>query len=151
MKITEVKTYRLQYPLKEKFANSGGFSTSRRAHVVEVVTDNGLTGWGEGSGDVSRSAIEAHILGRSPFDYGAIWHALHESGVSPQAISGVDIALWDLMGKALVAVEINPAFASWIRLGGCPDAIVHGPTEIRLFAFVKHRQLPTQFPLTLLC
>ncbi len=34
---------------------------------------------------------------------------------------------------------------------GCPDAIVHGPTEIRLFAFVKHRQLPTQFPLTLLC
>jgi D-galactarolactone cycloisomerase len=40
-------------------------------------------------------------VGRSPFDYGAIWQALSNSGVSPRAISGVDIALWDLMGKVL--------------------------------------------------
>lgn len=101
MKITEVKMYHLRYPLKEKFANSRSWSTSRGAQVVEVVTDRGTVGWGEGSGDLKQSSIEAHIVGRSPFDYGAIWQALSNSGVSPRAISGVDIALWDLMGKVL--------------------------------------------------
>ncbi len=45
MKITEVKTYHLRYPLKEKFATSGSWSTSRGAQVVEIVTDSGLVGW----------------------------------------------------------------------------------------------------------
>ena len=101
MKVTEVKTYKLRYPLKEKFANSGTWTTARTAHVVEVVTDSGKIGWGEGSGDLSRSALEAQVIGRSPFDYAAIWMALFNDGISPRAISGLDIALWDLMGKAL--------------------------------------------------
>ena len=101
MKITEVKTYHLRYPLREKIAISRGWSTSRQAQVVEIATDNGLIGWGEGTSAVHRSAIDAHIIGRSPFDCGAIYQALSDDGVSPQAISGIDIALWDLMGKAL--------------------------------------------------
>ena len=101
MKITEVKTYHLRYPLREKFAISRGWSTSRQAQVVEITTDNGLIGWGEGTGEVHRSAIDAHIIGRSPFDCGAIYQALSDDGISPKAISGIDIALWDLMGKAL--------------------------------------------------
>ena len=101
MKITDVKTHRLRYPLREKFANSRGWSTSRSAQVVEIATDNGFIGWGEGTGEVNRSAVENHIIGRSPFNYGAICQALFDDGVSPRAISGIDIALWDLMGKAL--------------------------------------------------
>ena len=64
MKIIDVKTHRLRYPLREKFANSRGWSTSRNAQIVEIATDNGLVGWGEGSGEVPRAAVEARIIGR---------------------------------------------------------------------------------------
>jgi D-galactarolactone cycloisomerase len=131
MKITDVKTYQLRYPLREKFANSSSWSTSRGAHVVEVVTDSGFIGWGEGSDNLKRSDMEAHVIGHSPFEYAAIWQALHESRVSPRAISGLDIALWDLMGKALempvyellggaVRTEI-PAYASGLFCKDRPD------------------------------
>lgn len=131
MKIIDVKTYQLRYPVQEKFANSSSWNTSRGAHVVEVITDNGLIGWGEGSGALNRSDLEAHVIGRSPFEYAAIWQVLHESGVSPRAISGLDIALWDVMGKALdmpvyellggaVRTEI-PAYASGLFCKDRPD------------------------------
>lgn len=131
MKITDVKTYHLRYPLKEKFANSSTWNTSRGAHVVEVITDSGLVGWGEGSDQVKRSAIEACLIGRNPFEYAAIWQDLYEQGVSPRGISGVDIALWDVMGKALempvhellggaVRTQI-PAYASGLFCKERPD------------------------------
>jgi len=131
MKIVDVKTYHLRYPLKEKFANSSTWNTSRGAHVVEVVTDNGLIGWGEGSGELKRSVIETDVIGQSPFAYGAIWQALYENGVSPRAISGLDIALWDVMGKTLempvyallggaVRTKI-PAYASGLFCKDRPD------------------------------
>lgn len=131
MKIADVKTYHLQYPVKEKFANSSSWNTLRGAHVVEVITDSGLIGWGEGSGELNRSALEAHVIGRSPFEYAAIWQILHESRVSPRAISGLDIALWDVMGKAVempiyellggaVRTEI-PAYASGLFCKDRPD------------------------------
>ena len=48
MKITDVKTYNLRYPLIEPFANSLGWTNTRTAVVVEIRTDAGITGWGEG-------------------------------------------------------------------------------------------------------
>lgn len=131
MKVAEVKTYKLRYPLQEKFANSGTWTTARTAQVVEVVTDSGEIGWGEGSGELSRSALEAHVIGRSPFDYAAIWQALFNNGISPRAISGLDIALWDLMGKALdmpihrllggAVRQVIPAYASGLFCKERPD------------------------------
>jgi len=41
------------------------------------------------------------VIGRSPFDYDVIWEGLQLQGTDIGAISGVDIALWDVMGKAL--------------------------------------------------
>ncbi|MCZ6681044.1 MAG: mandelate racemase/muconate lactonizing enzyme family protein [Candidatus Poribacteria bacterium] len=101
MKITEVKTYNLKYPLVEPFANSHGWSTARSAGVVEIRTDAGITGWGEGSSIPSQSAIHAHLIGKDPSDIEVIWNAMHQHGGSNiAAISGVDIALWDIMGQA---------------------------------------------------
>ncbi|MCZ6635914.1 MAG: mandelate racemase/muconate lactonizing enzyme family protein [bacterium] len=101
MKIVALKEYKLRYPVQEKFANSSSWNTSRSAQVVEVVTDNGITGWGEGSGELKGGSAERHVIGRSPFDTETIWQDLFENGESPRAISGVDIALWDILGKAL--------------------------------------------------
>ncbi len=102
MKITEIKTYNLRYPLIEPFANSQARSKARHAGVVEIRTDAGITGWGEGLSTPSQSAINAHLIGKDPFDVELIWNAMHQdSGGDIAAMSGVDIALWDIMGKAL--------------------------------------------------
>jgi D-galactarolactone cycloisomerase len=102
MKITEVKTYNLRYPLVEPFANSRGWSKARSAGVVEIQTDAGIVGWGEGLSVPSQSAIDAYLIGKEPFDFELIWNAMHQRGGGDiAAISGVDIALWDIMGKVL--------------------------------------------------
>ena len=101
MKIVDVKTYPLVYPVKVPFANAMRWTRERPFGVVEVTTDEGITGWGEGATVPPRRALEAHVLGRNPFHNEVIWEALHKQGVDAAAISAVDIALWDIMGKAL--------------------------------------------------
>ena len=102
MMITEVKTYDLHYPLVEPFANSRGWSKERSAGVVEITTDAGHTGWGEGLSVPGRRTIEAKLIGRDPFDTEVIWSDLYGLGSGDvAAMSAVDIALWDIAGKAL--------------------------------------------------
>ncbi len=82
----------------------GGFT-------VEVSTDKGLKGYGTG-GAGGGAVIEQHLvkllLGENPFNIERIWDVLYRStmpygqaGIAINAISGVDLALWDLAGKAL--------------------------------------------------
>ena len=47
MKITDVRTHVLRSPLEQPFAFSQGWVSSRGATLVEVTTDDGITGWGE--------------------------------------------------------------------------------------------------------
>jgi D-galactarolactone cycloisomerase len=81
---------------------------------VRVDTDEGVTGWGEAFGFVStpvtRTAIERMLaprcIGRDPSDIATLMaelaFAVHSSGSSGPvvfALSGIDIALWDIAGK----------------------------------------------------
>jgi len=50
MKITDVKYHRLRYPVTEKFGNSFTWITERSSILVEILTDAGITGWGQGAG-----------------------------------------------------------------------------------------------------
>ncbi len=100
MKITDVIVHNLTYKTKHPYANSFMYNRSRSTAVIEVRTDNGLVGWGEG-GAPSPGDIEAHALGRSPFDYEVIYDGLASRGRNARSACGVEIALWDLMGKAL--------------------------------------------------
>jgi D-galactarolactone cycloisomerase len=101
MKIVDVKTYSLVYPVQEPFANAMRWTRERAFGVVEVITDSGITGWGEGATVPGRRAIEAQVIGRNPFHNEVIWEGLHKLGTDTAAISAIDIALWDIMGKAL--------------------------------------------------
>ncbi len=47
VRITEIKTHVLQTPLEQPFSFSQGWVTKRSATLVEVVTDQGISGWGE--------------------------------------------------------------------------------------------------------
>lgn len=115
MKIVEVISHVLQYDLPGELGYSQQYYTRRTAHLVEVRTDEGVTGWGEcfGPGNVAiankgivEKVIQPMILGDDPLDRDVIWHKVYnllrdhgQKGMSMQSLSGVDIALWDIAGK----------------------------------------------------
>lgn len=115
MKITQVISHVLSYDLSQELGYSQQFYARRTAHLVEIRTDEGLTGWGEcfGPGNVAiankvivEKVIQPMILGMDPVDREVIWHKVYnllrdhgQKGMPIQALSGVDIALWDLTGK----------------------------------------------------
>lgn len=115
MKITKVISHVLQYDLPEQLGYSQQYYSKRTAHLVEVETDEGITGWGEcfGPGNVAianktivEQVIQPLILGDDPMDRDVIWHKVYnllrdhgQKGMPLQSLSGVDIALWDIAGK----------------------------------------------------
>ena len=81
--------------------------------MVEIVTDEGITGWGDcyGPAAVSKTIIDTllkpSIVGKDPFDVEVMWEAMYNkvkdyglTGMTISGISGIDIALWDIIGKA---------------------------------------------------
>lgn len=115
MKITKVISHVLQCDMPEELGYSQQFYSKRTAHLVEVNTDEGITGWGEcfGPGNVALAnkaiverVIQPMILAMDPLDRDVIWHKTYnllrdhgQKGMPIQALSGVDIALWDIAGK----------------------------------------------------
>lgn len=81
--------------------------------VVEIFTDNGLVGIGNAalSPLVTKQVIDLHLkpllLGADPWDLEILWQHMYRKtmafgrkGIAMVAISAVDIALWDLLGKS---------------------------------------------------
>lgn len=115
MKITEVISHVLQCDMPEELGYSQQYYNKRTAHLVEVRTDEGITGWGEcfGPGNIAlankgivEKVIQPMILGDDPLDRDVIWHKVYnlmrdhgQKGMPMQSLSGVDIALWDITGK----------------------------------------------------
>ncbi|MBC8103199.1 MAG: mandelate racemase/muconate lactonizing enzyme family protein [Cytophagales bacterium] len=113
-KIDAIRTYLLRARLPEALGWSQGRVDSCETLLVQVVADDGSEGWGEcaGVGAVNQAAVHEFfaplLIGRDPARVDALWHTLWQAsqpwgrrGVLPAALSGLDIALWDLRGKAL--------------------------------------------------
>ena len=93
------------------------YSHHHETTVVRIATDNGIVGWGEAQSPVSPNTtativhdlVRPLIMGRDPFDIEAIWtrnygamrERGHPTGFYIDAIAGADIALWDIVGKAV--------------------------------------------------
>jgi len=113
MKITSITSFLLSDKLDESFYFSQFEYTSRLICVVKITTDAGIAGWGEGYGPagVIRAAIDFFaplVIGRDPLHAEPIWNDMFRraldyarKGVMLSAISAIDIALWDIRGKAL--------------------------------------------------
>lgn len=115
MKITRVTSHVLSYDLPEPLGYSQQYYHKRTAHLVEVETNEGVTGWGEcfGAGNVAlankaivEQVIQPMVLDMDPLDRDVIWHKVYnlmrdhgQKGMPLQSLSGVDIALWDIAGK----------------------------------------------------
>ena len=117
MKIKEINTYPICAMNQQVVYYSQDIVDRRMALIVEIVTDDGIVGWGEGfcSGQnplilqaIIENAYKPKLLGRDPFDNDVIYETLYnmsrsygQSGSAIIALSAIDIALWDIKGKAL--------------------------------------------------
>lgn len=111
MKIVQIRTYFLECPLAKPFAYSRGWLDRRAAVLVEILTDNGLSGWGEafGPGRMSLGALDLirpMLVGADPLQTETLWHDIYgryrdhgQKGPLVDALSAIDIALWDIKGK----------------------------------------------------
>lgn len=145
MKIIAIETHHIAVPFSigapvVRFAGSGW--PSMNTLLVRVVTDQGLEGWGEAFGHASCPATRAVLdqqlaplaLGQDARDIAGLHHrigqALHvfgRNGPHVHALSGLDIALWDIAGRqaglplwrllGASPAESHRAYASLLRYG----------------------------------
>jgi D-galactarolactone cycloisomerase len=117
MRITSIRTHYVRIPMDSgaPLDTTGGIKFQTMDHLlVQVDTDAGITGWGEGFGHsvipATKAAVETLVgtwfIGRDPTDISALHRdatqALHlfgRNGPVVYAISAIDIALWDIAGK----------------------------------------------------
>jgi len=163
VKITAVRAAWLRAPIPpdRQHRSDFGLNDSFNTCLIEIDTDDGLTGLGEAKvgvgnlGDYSALVALVHaeltplLVGRDPRDVTALWEAVYNGtrahyatregrtfpivgrrGITISALSGVDIALWDLLGKSLGQPvwrllggrfrDRIPAYASggWAPVGG---------------------------------
>ena len=114
MTIQKIETYVLRVDLSEReaFAYSQFWYDYRSAMVVEIECGDGTVGYGEAFGPpfVNAATIDTVyaplLLGRDPLDRDTLWLEMYNKlrdhgrkGSVIEALSAVDIALWDIAGK----------------------------------------------------
>jgi L-alanine-DL-glutamate epimerase-like enolase superfamily enzyme len=113
MKIAAIRTIPVACTVDPPYASAAGAQSRRGGLLVEVETDSGLVGLGEaglGGGvtaDVIVKLLAPMLIGEDPLLIEALWQKMFvrtrqfgRRGVVLHAISGIDIALWDIAGKA---------------------------------------------------
>ena len=123
MKITDINLIEIKCPLAEPVRMSFGLRTERRHIFVEVMTDKGIKGigdswtnfphWAADERKITLAALKHIFIGKDPLEINDIWAdidskilradvGLQYGSIGPvyQSLSGIDIALWDIRGKA---------------------------------------------------
>ena len=129
MKINHIETINLlyEYPEEQRFQYAGGECTGRTTSLVLLYTDTGQVGVGSCYSHpalvylIVQEQIAPLLQGENCADIDALWDRMYSitrwygrKGAAMSAIGGVDVALWDLKGKA----EGKPL---WKLLGGDQD------------------------------
>ena len=105
MKITGVKT---------NIFNSQHRNAKRNWLIIRLQTDEGIEGFGEASmlsydpiiAQIVEEWVKAYLVGKDPMSNELHWTRMHQDNLGRggrlfgTALSGIDIALWDLKGKA---------------------------------------------------
>jgi D-galactarolactone cycloisomerase len=159
VKVVDIITYPLKSVLKEKMYFAEGEVGSRNSLIVEIVTDSGISGWGESfchgaqspflAEPVINTTLKPLIIGEDPFNVGVLWEKMYfatqpygRKGVAISAISGIDVALWDCIGRALkkpiyellggaYRKDVQPYASGFLRKDGraYPEAYVEEARE----------------------
>jgi L-alanine-DL-glutamate epimerase-like enolase superfamily enzyme len=114
--ITDVTTIKLRFPMMTAMADAIHYMPDRPTLLVQVHTDEGIVGLGEAAAyggflesteAIITGELRRTILGQDPFRVEKLWqmmatraHQRGRRGMLMMAISGIDIALWDIIGQA---------------------------------------------------
>ena len=143
MKITNLEVYELKVPFSIGIKSSSADFLKQDGMdfcIIKIETDNGITGWGDAFSfncrravsEVILNMVKPHLIGKNPLDVQNInfglqkkLHLFGRYGITMFAISGVDIALWDIVAKnsnlplcnvlGSAGVKTIPAYASLWR------------------------------------
>ena len=146
IKVTKIAVHVIKCDLDIPFAFSQGWVKKRSATLVEIKTNEGITGWGEAfcqgleppeiSAAVIENSLSELIIDQNPLDIELLWHKMYNQtrdfgrkGSVVAAISAIDIALWDISGKyyekpiyqllgGLFRKKIKPYATGFYRLNG---------------------------------
>jgi D-galactarolactone cycloisomerase len=137
MKIRTIETFILRVPLGEKrFYSSQAAFPERSSFLVKITTESGLVGWGEGGqygppeppATCVERVLAPQLIGRRADQPVRIFEDLYtfsrdfgQKGTYIEALSAIDIALWDLWGKSLgkpVHALMGGAFRSTVPAYG---------------------------------
>jgi L-alanine-DL-glutamate epimerase-like enolase superfamily enzyme len=156
MKITGVTCRMLSGTLETPIQFGIGAFPTFAATLVQITTDEGLTGVGEAivrkAPQVTRTVVESLLapvlLGRDPHDAEGLWDEMfqqlrgwgHWRGFVFEAISGVDTALWDILGKAagLPVYKVLggagrsrvPCYTSSVYFADIPQMVIQAKEQI---------------------
>jgi D-galactarolactone cycloisomerase len=149
LRITDVRAFPTSFPIPAANRVSLGIGTAikRDAVVVKVATAGGLVGWGEAHHGRAHTAVaklidttlKTLILGMDADDVVGIWDRMYRFQLASHgmgagaclAMSGIDIAVWDIRGKARGVPLYRllggskkpvPAYAGGVSLGYQPPA-----------------------------
>src|SRR4051812_6434967 len=144
LRIKDVKAFATSYPIPpgESVQLGIGRAVKRDAVVVKVTTEGGLVGYGESHHGRAHTAIaqlvnttlRQLILGMNAADVVGTWNRIYSRQLASHgmgagcslAMSGIDMALWDIRGKAVGwplykmlggAQRAIPAYAGGVSLG----------------------------------
>jgi D-arabinonate dehydratase len=112
MKIASIRTIALSCEVDPPYASAAGVQARRGGLLVEVETDTGVVGIGESGlgGGATATVIEKDLapllVGHDPLLIEGLWQRMFartrqygRRGIAMNAMSGIDIALWDIAGK----------------------------------------------------
>ena len=110
-RIADILTHLLYHKLDAPFQSSFSQFDSRAHCLVEIICEDGTTGWGECLGPATLNAalvaaMKPLLIGADPDNIEPLWLHIYnqfrdqgQAGITITALSGIDIALWDIKGK----------------------------------------------------
>jgi D-galactarolactone cycloisomerase len=147
LRITDVKAFPASFPIPpaDRVALGIGTAVKRDAVIVKVTTSGGVTGWGEAHHGRAHTAVaklidttlKTLILNMDADNVVGVWEKMYRFQLASHgmgagaclAMSGIDMALWDIRGKALGlplykllggSKKAIPAYAGGVSLGYQP-------------------------------
>jgi L-alanine-DL-glutamate epimerase-like enolase superfamily enzyme len=144
LRITEIRAFPTSFPVdpKDSVTLGIGRAVKRDAVIVKVETEGGVTGWGEAHhgrcpgavAHIVNTTLRQLVLGQDANDTTGVWKKVYDKQLASHgmgagaclALSGIDMALWDIRGKALKIplykllggrARAIPAYAGGVSLG----------------------------------